>query len=66
MKYEDQYDGSCFDFLFMNDGTHETLDFILKRYYSVDILNKDEFRYLIFKAIEEAHDKDYIRPLKEK
>ena len=61
MKYEDGY-GDCFDHLFFGI-THRSWFEILEQVYGVEIVEKGETKALLLGAIEEAHEKGFIRPV---
>ena len=63
MKYEDQYEGNCWDFLFFPSCKRdESIIELLNNYYGAEIVDSEKFRYAFFALMEKFHEEGIIKP----
>jgi len=66
MKYEDEYSGMCWDYLFFDCNREESLIELLRDYYGVEIMDIEEVRMSFLAMMERFHEVGIIKPKQDK
>ena len=62
MKYEKEYEGSCWDYLFFKVRPEKSLTVLLTQNYGVDIEKPEEFAQQMMALFAAMHESGIIRP----
>lgn len=62
MRYENQYNGECFDYLAMTFLEEASFTTLLKKWYDVKINDNKEFKNRLLTLLEKMHEDKIIEP----